>query len=120
MLVVFGVISLILAIVCFTRETGSYEYNEIYGGDAYTGIQNAAAQSANNVLCLNRIVKTGFGSVLLVCGGVLIAAALPSDKGGESAGASVGRGAAEAYAGTYDRTAYETDAAPGDEAGPEI
>lgn len=32
--------------------TGSYEWDKYYGGDAYTGIQQAAAQAANNVLAL--------------------------------------------------------------------
>lgn len=32
--------------------TGSYEWDKYYGGDAYSGIQQAAAQAANNVLAL--------------------------------------------------------------------
>ncbi len=53
-----ALISLVFAIVCFATDTsyatGSYESNQQYGGDAYTGIQNAAAQSANNVYYMNK------------------------------------------------------------------
>lgn len=55
---VMAVISLIFAIVCFStdasRSSGSYESSQSYGGDAYTGIQNAAAQTANNIYAMNR------------------------------------------------------------------
>jgi len=75
LLILFGIVSLILAIVCFSMDTGGYENYERYGGDAYTGIQNAAAHTSNNILILQRIVKTGFGSVLVVLGGMMIALA---------------------------------------------
>ena len=48
-----GIVSVILGIVCFC---------------AYTGIQNAAATTAYNVQALADIVKFGFGSLLLVIG----------------------------------------------------
>ena len=55
-----ALISLVFAIICFAAETsyatGSYESSKQYGGDAYTGIQNAAAQTANNVYYLTRNV----------------------------------------------------------------
>lgn len=46
-------LSLIFAIVCFAMETDkmwgtSNVPYETYGGDAYTGIQNAAASTSNN------------------------------------------------------------------------
>lgn len=75
-----GVVSTILGIVCYVMNTGSYESSETYGGDAYTGIQNAAAQTANNVQYLTAAVKFGFGSVLLIAGFVLIIYALTSGK----------------------------------------
>ncbi len=71
--IVIGVVAIALGVVCFILDTGSYERNTSYGGDAYTGIQNAAAQTANNVMCLAIIAKFGFGSILVVTGLSLIA-----------------------------------------------
>lgn len=63
-----AILSIVLSIICFNMYTGNGENNHTYGGDAYTGIQNAAAQTANNVRDLAEIVSFGFGSVLLVAG----------------------------------------------------
>lgn len=79
-----GVLAVILSIVCFSMDIGGTERNEIYGGDAYTGIQNAAAQTTRNVKALASIAKFGFGSILLVAGCYLIVTSLPEkeqDKG---------------------------------------
>lgn len=51
--------------LCFPKGVGSYANNMQYGGDAYTGIQNAAAQTARNVKALATIAKDGFGFVLM-------------------------------------------------------
>ena len=67
-----GVLSIILAIVAFTMSVGFEEDNHYYNGDAYTGIQNAAAQTSRNIVALCNIVKFGFGSILLVFGIFLI------------------------------------------------
>lgn len=67
-LIVVGILAIILAFVCFTKDVGNVTVGYSYGGDAYTGIQNAAAQTANNVLYLAEIVRLGFGSVLLILG----------------------------------------------------
>ena len=67
-MIVVGILAIILAIVCFSKDVGNTSLGYSYGGDAYTGIQNAAAQTANNVLYLTRIVRFGFSSVLLVLG----------------------------------------------------
>ena len=52
-----ALLALVFAIVSFATDvssySGSHESNETYGGDAYTGIQNAAAQTANNVYYMN-------------------------------------------------------------------
>ena len=64
--VVFAAVTLVLAIVLFNSSVGRYELAETYGGDAYTGIQNAAAQTANNVQATNEILVIGFGGILLV------------------------------------------------------
>lgn len=44
-----AVFSLVLGIGDAYYYFGSTVSNEIYGGDAYTGIQNAAAATANNI-----------------------------------------------------------------------
>ena len=82
--VAIGVVAIIFAIICMTSNNyfpeGAYEYYHSYGGDAYTGIQNAAAQAANNILWLSDCIETlagcvklGFGFSLLVAGFTLIA-----------------------------------------------
>ena len=67
-LAVTGVISALLGIICYCMYNGSWESYKEYGGDAYTGIQNAAAQSANNIRYLVSICRFGFGSILLIAG----------------------------------------------------
>lgn len=67
-MIVVGVIAIILAIVCYSFKSLDYEGNSIYGGDAFTGIQNAAATTSKNVKELASIVQFGFGSILLVTG----------------------------------------------------
>lgn len=81
-LIGIGVLSIIFAILCFVLN-GEYDYGyyvnwEIYGGDAYTGIQNAAAATANqvdrlneNIATLANCIKIGFGFILLI-GGLLV------------------------------------------------
>lgn len=77
---IVGVVSISLAIDCFHKRTGSYSFKSIYGGDAFTGIQNSAASSANNIRTLSEIVRFGFGSVLLVGGLVLMIVAIPTGE----------------------------------------
>ena len=67
-----GILSVILSFVAFGSDVGYFEYNETYGGDAYTGIQNAAAQTARNVKFLAEAVTFSSGSILLVIGLTLI------------------------------------------------
>ena len=67
-----GWLSIIFGLITFMLDTGSYESNKSYGGDAYTGIQNAAAQSANNIMYMADILKTGMGFMLIVFGLFLI------------------------------------------------
>lgn len=66
--VLTGIVSLILGIITFTMTTGSYEWSETYGGDAYTGIQNAAAQAANNAFYTGKMMRFAMGSLLVVIG----------------------------------------------------
>ena len=53
-------------------STGYTELSERYGGDAYTGIQNAAAQTANNIRYLAEIIQIGLGGILLIAGLLII------------------------------------------------
>ncbi len=70
--IISGVISIIFSFVVKGMSIGSYEWYSEYGGDAYTGIQNAAAQTANNTQDLADIVRTGLFAFLLVFGIALI------------------------------------------------
>ena len=71
---------LIFAIVCFAAPVGGLVgcavYDETYGGDAYTGIQNAAAQTATNVYYLGRNLENFAVIVKLIGGFSFIIAAL--------------------------------------------
>lgn len=66
--IVSGLLSVIFGIIMFLKSTGGYEWSSQYGGDAYTGIQNASAQTANNVQALSEIAKLGFGFLLIAVG----------------------------------------------------
>lgn len=66
-----GILATIFAIVIYDYDVGLPESYKSYGGDAYTGIQQAAAQTANNVFNLAEIVQTGFAFILLIHGGIL-------------------------------------------------
>ena len=69
---IIGVVSIIMSIVCFSSKVPYGESNSVYGGDAYTGIQNASAFTSRAVVELAKITKLGFGSVLLIAGFTLI------------------------------------------------
>ena len=80
-LIVVGVVSLGLSIKCFTTDDLGYESCSMYGGDAFTGIQNAAATTSKNVKDLAEIVQFGFGSILLVMGLTLVGSGLTTPMG---------------------------------------
>ena len=67
-----GALSIIFSFVINGYSTGRYEENLAYGGDAYTGIQNAAAGTAVNVHYLSEIIKFGLFAVLLIAGLALL------------------------------------------------
>ena len=83
-LIVIGVIAIGLSIKCFTFDDLDYEPRRMYGGDAFTGIQNAGAITSKNVKELASIVQFGFGSILLVTGlgflGVGLTSPLKNDE----------------------------------------
>ena len=64
-----GILCIIFAIICYSYDDYSdfREYNYVsyltYGGDAYTGMQNAAAATANNVQSLQNTICCLFYSL---------------------------------------------------------
>ncbi len=68
-----GLLALYYAGVMKNTGAGSRVYSERYGGDAYTGIQNAAADTANNLVDLIKTEQKGFGALLAVAGLALCA-----------------------------------------------
>ena len=69
---VSGLLSIIFGIIVLGMSIGNHELYREYGGDAYTGIQQAAAQTANNVVDLADLIRSGFGFVLIVAGLIAI------------------------------------------------
>ena len=76
LLIIIGILAIALSIVSFCMDAGYDISYQQYGGDAYTGMQNASARTANNVVYLCKVVKFGFGSILLVSGLTLIVAGI--------------------------------------------
>jgi hypothetical protein len=70
--IISGVISILFGLMMRGMAVGSYESNSSYGGDAYTGIQNAAAQTANNLMDVAEIAKAGFSYLLIAIGLIAI------------------------------------------------
>ena len=62
--IVAGAYSIIMSLQVNGAETGYWESSMTYGGDAYTGIQNAAAQSANNIIYLGDMIQIGLAALL--------------------------------------------------------
>lgn len=81
--ILVGIVSIGLSISCFNADDGIYVDKNYYGGDAYTGIQHAAAETGQNVRALTKLTAKGFGSILLVGGLALVVAGIPSKKNEE-------------------------------------
>ena len=71
-LIAIGIYAFTLAKECSLFDELIYATRESYGGDAYTGIQNAAARTSRNVSELAEIVKFGFSSLLRILALILI------------------------------------------------
>lgn len=71
--IAIGLAAIIFAVTISSADPGSFESSLTYGGDAYTGIQNAAAQTANNIKDLSYIVRAGFSYLLSIIGLLSIA-----------------------------------------------
>lgn len=57
---VTGFISLFLSFTLYFAGNFKHASSAIYGGDAYTGIQNASADAANNIAVVGQILNWGF------------------------------------------------------------
>lgn len=69
--IVVGVLGIITAVnLHFYGEWTMYEY---YGGDAYSGIQNAAADTARNIDQLGELVEDGMKAVFYLFSIIFIA-----------------------------------------------
>ncbi len=76
-LIIIGVLAIVFAFDCnracqSDSELGAVVYSETYGGDAYTGMQNAAAKTANNVLKLTKTLTLNMGRLFLILGLTLV------------------------------------------------
>ena len=69
--IMVAIASIVFAILSFDGFGGNSVGAKTYGGDAYTGIQNAAAQTANNVNSLNSTVQRIGGYAFILIGGIL-------------------------------------------------
>ncbi len=63
-----GILSMVFGFICLSNRVGTYVIDKSYGGDAYTGIQNAVADTANNIQTLSENLIFGFGALLIVIG----------------------------------------------------
>ena len=75
-LILVGILAVILGFCAYGADTGYTEIDKEYGGDAYTGIQNAAAQTARNLVNLTEAIAFAGGSILLIGGLALIGAGI--------------------------------------------
>ena len=66
--IILGIIAIIMAFIILDQNIGYYEGSSSYGGDAYTGIQNAAAQTANNVMYVGEMIQLALGFQMLITG----------------------------------------------------
>ncbi len=73
---VFGVIAVVLGIIALNTSVGfdgkKTDYSA-YGGDAYTGIQNASADASNNVLALGNYLEEQYQNKMQFVGTCFIA-----------------------------------------------
>ena len=67
-----GIVSVLFGFIISGMDVGYHESAKSYGGDAYTGIQNAAAQTADNVQDLCELVREGFTFVLFAMGAIAV------------------------------------------------
>ena len=66
--IIGGIVSLAFSASVYKLDVGSTVRQQTYGGDAYTGIQNAGATAATNIVYMNTILRTGLSALLAVIG----------------------------------------------------
>lgn len=82
-LIAIGIAAIVFAVICLSAEPcifdSVYVADKTYGGDAYTGMQNAAAATANNIKYLNLNLRRAteflgecMGYLLLIVGLLLL------------------------------------------------
>ena len=69
--IVIGVIIIIVGLVNFNLSYKGTELRERYGGDAYTGIQQASAQTATNTYHVLEVVQN-FSKIATIITGILV------------------------------------------------
>lgn len=67
--IIVGVVAIVWGLSL--NYNGTSTDSKTYGGDAYTGIQNASAKAANNINRLGDTVCVGLKGILIVIGGTL-------------------------------------------------
>lgn len=77
LLAIIGVWSIVTGIQFYNKDVSISILPKEYGGDAYTGIQNATAATANAVSFQSEIVAQGIGSIMIFGGMVLVVCAIP-------------------------------------------
>ena len=70
--IIVGIYSLILGVCGALEYSGGTVNKTTYGGDAYTGIQNASATTANNVNRLGDLCSCAFSNAFAIAGVLLI------------------------------------------------
>lgn len=72
--IISGILSIIFGIIIKNHFYNiSYIQSTSYGGDAYTGIQNAAADTGNNIRGLFYVIHDGLVFLLIIIGLISIA-----------------------------------------------
>ena len=76
--IIVGIVAICFAVNIADAGVGSYVMTHSYGGDAYTGIQNAAAETGQNVKDLAELIRKGFQFLFWIWGLTMIASGISS------------------------------------------
>jgi len=77
LLVLVGFGCLITGIQVYNSHVGEMASYKEYGGEAYTGIQNAEVQTGGLVRLQSDIIAKGLGSIMIFGGITMIVCAIP-------------------------------------------
>lgn len=75
-----GIVCLGTGIQMYNSDVGRMASYQEYGGDAYTGIQNAEVQTGGLVRIQSDILAKGLGYIMIYGGLTLIICAIPVNK----------------------------------------